>query len=215
MDSSERLRRDQEQQARRRRDDAYDRRGSVTAIRSSARIGELTTRIEARAANSDTKAEPALRAMAALWPATIAAAEQCAAWTAAARADFVSRLEAMLRRSKRTECETLDALAREAESTARRLLEISRDVDSGTGFDSVRARLHTLEECRLHAEWLDALERINRVEPDGPFAKWLAPSAAEKASALAASLAAAAMELGGVAAAVASQASACRDYWDG
>ena len=128
MDRSDRLRRDQAEQARRREADEFERRHKRRQLESSARIGRLTAGIDAHGGHPDKKPERALRLMLDLWPATIAAASGCTAWTAATRAGCVERLEAVA--ATRAACETLQALSDEVHGTARTLREIARDLES-------------------------------------------------------------------------------------
>ena len=192
-------------------------------------------------AQSDTTPEPALQAMAALWPATLDAVRQCGGWTATAQAGYMAQLEAMRERPKGADCERLDALADAIENEARGL---TRAADA---LQAVADRRRQDERARLLArapttraglrldlgapakdlapvrEQMMAFDRcrghmewmtaVDRIdEPPGPF-QFAPEMPSERASALSKALAVTASELRSVAAAIVRQAVACGAYW--
>jgi hypothetical protein len=130
MDSSERLRRDQEELNRRRDNRTYDRRGFIESLRTQGRIDALTARIEAQ---RKKRSDDAFEDMWAQWPKTRAVIERGTAVTPLLQKKWVERLEVIKTSGKWSAAERLDELKGEVNGIAEGVSQLSADLRKAAG----------------------------------------------------------------------------------
>ena len=125
-DPSDRLRRDQDNQNRRRENDRDDRRHAIKSIRTGMRIRDLNERIAA--AERKAQSDEALEAMSAGWPEARAAIEQCAAVTPDVRTSWLKRFDAIWYSGKPSVTSALVELESDVNAVAATVSQIAADL---------------------------------------------------------------------------------------